>query len=75
MSMTNKDYELLAATFNATLKAAERKTRVYPATMAAGCRTAGKLDGVLAAISDTADALATDNPRFNRQRFIDACTK
>lgn len=57
--MTRKDFQLIAAALN----------RVYldsipsHAAFATACH----------AISLMADALATTNPRFNRERFILAC--
>lgn len=57
--MTRKDYILFAEVFY-------RHKKRY------GFRTDAVVDEV---IEDISDALASDNPRFNRERFITACNE
>lgn len=68
--MTRKDYVLLANSLNGTLNAA-RKLRSESDSDA----FAAAVGGVNAAIVNLADALAADNPRFDRERFIDAAKR
>jgi hypothetical protein len=56
--MTRKDYELIAA--------AMRQADRY-------CETDNQRRGVQRACLTLADVLETDNPRFDRARFLDAC--
>lgn len=57
--MTRKDYKLLA---NAVLKARDNP-------LVAGRETSG----INLVVREIADALASDNPRFDRSMFIEAC--
>lgn len=58
--MTRKDYQLIAAVFQ---KANETLTG-----------TGTDRETIIATIADDiADVLATDNPRFDRARFLKAC--
>lgn len=67
--MTRKDYEALAAAIRAARAEIEEKE------MGSGLVTsvADLLDGTAYAAEFIADALARDNPRFNRERFLSAC--
>lgn len=56
--MTRKDYELIASHLAGTYRAHYMLR---------------SLDGVNAAIYSVARALAKDNPRFDRDKFIEAC--
>ncbi len=66
--MTRKDYVRIAA--------AIRKAFDYvnEADSLTADEAAAAVDGVSAAISFIANALLDDNPRFDRTRFIEACT-
>lgn len=57
MAMSKKDYELIAATLSKVVDMVE---------------TPGASVAAWEAVSALADAFADDNPRFNRQKFIDA---
>jgi hypothetical protein len=57
--MTRKDYVLLAEALNAAFS---RST----------ADKADKADGIARAAIELADALAADNPRFDRERFLKA---
>lgn len=59
--MTKKDYELIATILDG-------QTIVAPSQMAAACRE--QRDAYARAF---ADALARENPRFDRERFLRAC--
>lgn len=59
--MTKKDYELIATILDG-------QTIVAPSQMAAVCRE--QRDTYARAF---ADALARENPRFDRERFLRAC--
>ena len=59
--MTRKDYELIATILDG-------QTIVAPSTMAQACRE--QRDTYARAF---ADALARENPRFDRERFLAAC--
>lgn len=61
--MTRKDYELIAA--------ALRMSRV--GNLAGNENRALYNNGVDNAATNVADALASDNPRFDRERFLSAC--
>ena len=56
--MTRKDYELIAAALRKSHPAGD------PAAHAVWRRS----------VIDIADALAAENPRFDANRFVDACT-
>jgi hypothetical protein len=58
--MTRKDYKAIAAAFHKTLASQECFSRETIATMAL-------------AIQNVTDALASDNPRFDRRKFHQAC--
>lgn len=59
--MSKKDYELIAAAFRAARPCA------------VGDRGRDWYDGWHAVVDSVADALASDNPRFDRARFLAAC--
>ena len=61
--MTRKDYELLAKTFNHHLATMAMSGKAEPIEF----QNIGEL------AHKFADALSGDNPRFDRQRFLDAC--
>ena len=63
--MTKKDFELIAAAF---VLARAEITAKEPET----ART-DLLDGVAYAAEFVADALASTNPRFDLDRFLDVC--
>ena len=63
--MTRKDYELLARTIGAAEARGKRGTN-GPARVAAS-----GMAGVIVAL--LCDALAAENPRFDRARFLAAC--
>lgn len=63
--MTKKDFELIARALRAA-RATEALTNVQ-------LYNEGWTNGVDAAASELADALATTNPRFDRARFLEAC--
>lgn len=65
--MTRKDYELIAAAVRNAYKG------VNPFTDTPDTRQQIK-DGICRASMAIADRLAEDNPRFDRERFLDACT-
>jgi hypothetical protein len=56
--MTRKDYELIAAVFKAQRTEYILEHHKY---------------AVESAVLDMADALAAENPRFDRERFLAAC--
>ena len=62
--MTKKDYELLASTLGAAEARGKRGTTGAARVAAAG------MAGVMGAL--LCDALAVDNPRFDRARFLTA---
>jgi hypothetical protein len=66
--MTRKDYELLALHLNKARQSARASTLTSDHDTAAI-----KTRGVVEAISAVANALASDNPRFNRDKFLKAC--
>ena len=57
--LTRKDYVLIARAVNDARNASEREL--------------AERDGIDAAVEYIADALATDNPRFDRTMFMLAC--
>ncbi len=59
--MTRKDYIALAASLKSVARFARADSEVTPAEVAA------------LAAEVIADALAADNPRFDRSRFLAAC--
>lgn len=63
--MTHKDYQFIAAAF-----AASRSDVV---TKEPDEAHADMLDGIDLVAEHVADALARDNTRFDRQKFLDAC--
>jgi len=71
--MTRKDYVMIAAALRETLDAIERES----AAMAVGDSTraalAGERLGVRHAALRVMEALASDNPRFERETFLKAC--
>ena len=58
--MTRKDYELIAGAVRDALHSARPWSE-------------DKEDGIRLAVRSIADALAADNPRFDRSRFLAAC--
>lgn len=62
MSMTKKDYELIAATIHDQIKAWDNP--VFPQERVLGIE-------ILA--DALADRLELDNPKFDRQKFLTAC--
>ena len=64
--MTRKDFELIAAVFAGTF------AHLRAAAAGAGVSREADRATVLNAMR-MADALATDNPRFDRARFLRAC--
>lgn len=63
--MTRKDYELIAA----ALRAAKPAIRGTPA------KYGERLGAWAASVESLAAALKGDNPRFDPDRFVDACVK
>jgi len=63
--MTKKDYERLALAFQAAVDASFTVENVSTGGWARY--------GINIAIRHVADALASDNPRFDRDRFVLAC--
>lgn len=70
MSMTRKDYELLASAFATALARIEREHEVgrYTDDEASAAR-----EGVFELRVELARQLADDNPRFDYSRFTKAC--
>ena len=62
--MTRKDYELIAA---AVKECRSTQNQAYYGLWCADDRTLDTVAGVLA------EKLAADNPRFDRERFLQAC--
>jgi hypothetical protein len=61
--MSRKDYELIASAFAERIHMAQTFSGTHASRMAH-----------LKEIADTiADKMASDNPRFNRPRFLTAC--
>ena len=65
--MTRKDYEIIAAAFRSAYKS------VNPFTDTPQTRQDIK-NGICLASIEIADRLAQENPKFNRDTFLDACT-
>lgn len=63
--MTKKDYEAIAAVIYATYPTYENEAD-EPARE-------GKIAQIIAIVNGLADRFQQDNPRFDRQRFGDAC--
>ena len=63
--MTRKDYQLIADAFTAARK------DVFTTELDAS--RADTLDGISLAAGWVADALARDDPRFDRVKFLTAC--
>ena len=61
--MTKKHYEAIAAAFNAARYDVKRKEYAQDDLQ----------DGISYAAEHLADYLATENPRFDRERFLVAC--
>lgn len=59
--MTKKDYELIANEINKDFYTWRRPSII-------------EKEGMFAIINAVANALEKDNPRFDRERFIEACT-
>jgi hypothetical protein len=66
--MTRKDFVLIAQ----TIQLERQRSRQYVEVN--NCRTCVELDHLDQITESFADALATTNPRFNRSRFINACS-
>jgi hypothetical protein len=64
--MTKKDYEKMAA-FIASQVEYYLALGAVPIVEAAYCRVFGSI------VSGMADLYASDNPRFNREKFVQAC--
>lgn len=68
--MSKKDYQMIArAIYESRVKTDPGWTR-DGVTLARNSGACAALNDVVASLSD---ALATDNPRFDRARFIEAC--
>lgn len=65
MSMTKKDYELIANVLS------EQAFQAVTYTVTAARKN--KVNTVKTTILALANALAAENPRFNRDRFLEAC--
>lgn len=63
MGMSKKDYQAIAGAFYAT-RVFEDASRKHADAMKAQWR---------ASVEFVAEALAADNPRFDRARFLEAC--
>lgn len=63
--MTRKDYELIAAAIKATHDRIDQQTDFS--------HNGEQQRGVRRTAAHLADALAHDNPRFDRTRFLKAC--
>ncbi len=61
--MTRKDYELIASVFAVN----------NPGFNTGDDWITGRVEQFQAIINDTANMLANDNPRFDRERFLKAC--
>ncbi len=62
--MTRKDYELIAAALR----------KAQPALRGPLAEDVARQGAWSATVERLADALAAENPRFDANRFIDACT-
>lgn len=68
--MTRKDYELIALVFKDQLK----PFKVKPGHMGLDREDSNKVLGIERAACRLADVFKIANPRFNRKRFLEACT-
>lgn len=71
--MTRKDFEAIAHALNASRQCwAEHDPEDYPESARHECP---EQEQWWRTVAHVADALYASNPRFNRDRFVRACTK
>ena len=72
--MTRKDYILIAAAIRELLADIERDSASEYLTTNARAILSGEQSGVRAAALRLSDRLEYDNPRFERETFLKACS-
>jgi hypothetical protein len=72
--MTRKDYELIAAALKGFIVADSRHVAHMAETgFEPSAAERARLTRTIALVREMTDALANDNPRFNREIFLKAC--